>query len=148
MSTVTVDDIHNGKTFLDVLKDEGVSKKSFIDNYKKELKSKKEPTRIKIKGAVNASSLPKGCRIVATSGVIYHEKDGDSYGDGETLIEFKAEPNWEIRQRARIDMQKAAGIYPAEKNEFTGKDGGPLEMLYRAVEGKSGSLVNDPSKRG
>jgi hypothetical protein len=53
---------------------------------------------------------------VVESGIIEYDEDGKEFGTGETLIE-SSEINWTIRQKARIDMHKLRGDYPAEKHE-------------------------------
>ena len=108
---------------------------------KRELKAKITKL-IKIKGAVSPDQLGKGRRIVSTSGTIIQTKDKDSFGDGETVIEWD-EIAWDIRQRARMDAHKLRGDYPAEKREITGAGGGPLQMLYEEIVGRATRLVND-----
>ena len=72
---------------------------------------------IKIKGAVRQEDLPKPFSIVATSGILEYDDDGNSvYGTGETLIRYKVQALG-IRQKARQDAHKLMGDYPAEKHE-------------------------------
>lgn len=105
--------------FKNVLLKGGIDDKFLIRQLKSEFKSK-EPKTIKVKGAINPDSLPRGYRIVATSGEIIHSQDGgQDYGDGETIIEYQVK-NIGISQKARIDVHKLRGDYPAEKHELSG----------------------------
>jgi len=38
---------------------------------------------------------------------------------------------WQIRQKAREDVHKLLGHYPAEKHELTGEDGQPIRVDLR-----------------
>lgn len=91
---------------------------------KKELRAK-ITERLKIKGAVNPDNIGKGRRIVATSGLIVSDKDGEYFTEGDTVIEWD-EIDWGTRQKARMDLHKLRGDYPAKSLELTGKDGGPV----------------------
>lgn len=44
---------------------------------------------------------------------------------------------WDIRQKARMDAQKLLGMYPAEKRELSGPDGGPIEVHDTDLSGLS-----------
>lgn len=83
---------------------------------KKELRAK-TTERLKIRGAVNPDNIGKGRRIVATSGIIVRDKDGEYYTEGDTVIEWD-EVDWGTRQRARIDLHKLRGDYPSEKQDL------------------------------
>lgn len=96
---------------------------------KKELHAKKTE-RLKVSGAVNPDNVGKGRRILATSGVIETDKEGDQYySDGDTVIEWD-EIDWTVRQKARMDLHKLRGDYPAKPVELTGKNGGPIVTAW------------------
>lgn len=105
--------------FKNVLLKGGIDDKFLIRQLKKELRSK-EPKIIKVKGAVNPETLKKGYKIVTTSGEIIHSTDGgQDYGDGETVLQYEV-ANIGISQKARMDVHKLRGDYPAEKHELSG----------------------------
>ena len=104
-----------GFSFREFMDKEGLTPAKLVNQLKKELKANQVKT-VKLRGAVGTGTLAKGKRIIAQSGIIYHGKDEDDYGDGETLIEW-CEPDMATRQRARIDAHKLRGDYPAEKSE-------------------------------
>jgi hypothetical protein len=98
---------------------------------KGELRSKTTRT-VKIKGAINGDKLPNGFKKVTDSGLI--ENDGEKgkfFGTGETLIEV-SEVNWPIRQKARMDMHKLRGDYPAEKHDVK-LNGETLDAILNAL---------------
>jgi len=136
----TLDEVH-GPSALEYFEQNGLTLPTLTKLLKRELRAKVTKS-IKVKGAVNADQLVKGRRIVAASGTIIQTKDKDSFGDGETVIEWD-EIAWDIRQRARMDAHKLRGDYPAEKREITGAGGGPLQMLYEEIVGQATGLVND-----
>jgi len=80
---------------------------------KRELNAK-ETHRVKVKGAVDPDNLPKGRKLVTTSGSLAYDKTGEVFGDGDSVIEW-SEINWKVRQTARMDAQKLLGAYPAER---------------------------------
>ena len=96
----------------------GLSLKALTQALKKELKAKVTHTA-KLRGAV--SSAKKGQRILSTSGQIVTTKDGEVFGDGDTVIAWN-EVDWSTRQRARMDAHKLRGDYPAEKHEISNVD--------------------------
>ena len=100
------------------LENEGLSLKALANQLKKELKAKITKTA-KLRGAV--SSTKKGQHILSTSGQIVTTKDGEVFGDGDTVIAWN-EVDWSTRQRARMDAHKLRGDYPAEKHEITNTD--------------------------
>jgi hypothetical protein len=144
--SVAVEEL-NGPTFADLMASNGLTAGKLIHQLKKELKANSKKT-VKVRGAVGKGQLKNGHKVVAVSGYVVETKEGtELYGTGETVLE-SSEPNWTIRQNARMDAQKLMGLYPAEKNELSGPNGSPLFSLYEEVKGKAGSLVNDPNKRG
>ena len=106
------------------LENEGLSLKALTQALKKELKAKVTKTA-KLKGAVTPGELKRGIRTLSVSGQIVTTKDGELFGDGDTVIAWN-EVDWATRQRARMDAHKLRGDYPADKHELTGKDGQPI----------------------
>lgn len=81
---------------------------------------------IKVKGFIDKKDLPEGSTSFGTSGLILKDKDGLSFGDGETLLGIKVKAI--ETQRKSLDMAfKIKGMNAPEKHEHTGKDGGPIE---------------------
>jgi hypothetical protein len=136
----TLEEVH-GPSALEYFEQNGLTMPALTKLLKRELKAKVTKS-IKIKGAVSPDQLGRGRRIVAASGTIIQTKDGNVFGDGETVIEWD-EVAWDVRQRARMDVHKLRGDYPAEKREITGAHSGPLQMLYEEIVGKATGLVND-----
>lgn len=84
---------------------------------------------IKVKGYINKNDLPEGSKSFGTSGLILKDKDGLSFGDGETLIGVKIKAI--ETQRKSLDMAfKIKGMNAPEKHEHTGKNGGPIEHKF------------------
>jgi len=50
------------------------------------LNNAQETKLVKIKGGVSQAELPKGFDLIASTGLLSHGKDGDIFGDGESLI--------------------------------------------------------------
>jgi hypothetical protein len=98
------------------LDNEGITIQKLAKLAKKELNSKTTRT-VKIKGAVNGDELPRGFKKITDSGVIEIDDQGEHFGTGETLIEV-SEINWTTRQKARINIHKLRGDYPAEKHDI------------------------------
>ena len=105
--------------FQSALNKGGITEDFLIRQLKKEFKSK-EPKVIKVKGAVKKEDLPRGYRVITTTGLIEFDNDGErEFSDGETIIEYQVH-NIGISQRARMDAHKLRGDYPAEKHELSG----------------------------
>ncbi len=96
-------------------KESGIDLRYLFTKLKEELESHVTKT-IKLKGAVRENELPAGRKIVSRSGIIIFTKDGEEFGDGESVIEWD-EISWDIRQRARMDAHRLLNHYPAEKKD-------------------------------
>ena len=118
----------------------GITGEYLIRFHKKELKAKKTEF-IKLKGAVNPANLGKGQSIIATSGIIEQDKDGEWYGTGDTVIAVQV-ADLGIRQKGLNEVHKLRGDYPADKqkHEVTGPNGGPI--LTKAVDLTDDELLN------
>lgn len=81
----------------------------------------------KLKGAVLQSTLPEGHRVVASSGTVITTKDGDLYGDGDTLIEIDVQALG-VQVKATDMALKVKGLYAAEKVEHSGSVATKLEL--------------------
>jgi len=78
-----------------------------------------------MKGAVDKEQLPVNVNILATTGKIETDEDGEHYGSGDTLLAIEVDAI--ETQRRSLDMAiKVKGVYAAEKREHTGPDGEPL----------------------
>ena len=102
------------------MEENGLTDIVLIKQIKKELKAHVTKTQ-KLRGAVTLNELKKGIRILSTSGQIVTTKDGEVFGDGDTVIAWN-EVDWSTRQRARMDAHKLRGDYPAERHEITNLD--------------------------
>jgi hypothetical protein len=79
----------------------------------------KETKFERLKGAVLQSSLPEGYKVVASSGTIITTKDGEVYGNGDTLLAIDVQAL--ETQRRTLDMVlKMKGLYAPEKHEHSG----------------------------
>lgn len=150
MAEITNEDILIKTPFHEKAEKKGITDKFLITRLKRGFNAK-TPVNIKIKGAVNPDDLPKGYKIIATSGVLTYDKEGKRvFSDGETIIRFDY---WDmgIQEGARKDTHKLRGDYPAVKQELTGPGGGPLivslkEKLREALDradGEQTKEVND-----
>lgn len=92
-----------------------------------ELMEAKETVFQKVKGALMQSDLPPGHRVVATSGTVVTTKEGDLYGDGDTLIEIDVQALG-VQVKATDMALKVKGIYAAEKVEHSGSVVTKLEL--------------------
>lgn len=118
MAEVTNNDVKL-PSFGDDLNTSGITSAYLIRKLKRELNAK-ETKVIKIKGVVSQDSLPKGFRVIATSGLLAYDKEGTQlFGDGETIIRYDP-ANMGIRQRAREDTHKLKGDYPADEMKHSG----------------------------
>ena len=94
----------------------GINSKFLITRLKREFNAK-ESRIIKVKGAIKQEELPKGFKIIGTSGFLAYTKKGEQvFGDGDTIIHY-APWNIGVQQRAREDVHKLRGDYAAEKTE-------------------------------
>jgi hypothetical protein len=92
-----------------------------------ELMDAKETVFQKLKGAVLQSSLPDRHRVVATSGTIIQTKDGDVYGNGDTLLEIDVQ-NYAVQVKSLDMALKIKGVYAPEKHEHSGEVGTRLQL--------------------
>jgi hypothetical protein len=101
--------------FKDVLLKGGIDDKLLIKQLKKELRSK-EPKIIKVKGSVKQEDLPLGFKVIADTGTVYEGEKGAVNLEGETIIQYKV-ANIGTMQKARMDVHRLRGDYPAEKHD-------------------------------
>ena len=114
------------------LMEAGITERALAKQLKRELKAK-ESRRVKIKGAVSPEALPRGRRLILTSGKTVLDKDGNEVsGDGETVVEWD-EVAWDVQQRARMDAQKLLGLYPAERVDGEIRLGQAGELMELAI---------------
>lgn len=98
------------------MEERGINSKFLITRLKREFNAR-DPRLIKVKGAIRQEDLPKGFKIIGTSGLLAYNKKGEQvFGDGDTIIHY-APWNIGIQQRAREDVHKLRGDYAPEKTE-------------------------------
>lgn len=114
----------------DALENQAIDALYLIKRAKREINAK-ETKLIKVKGAITKGDLPKGFKIVATSGHLSYDEDQEVFGNGETVIRYDP-ANMGIRQKARQDLHKLRADYPAEKVEHTVT----LEDKLRKIQNK------------
>lgn len=82
---------------------------------------------ITIKGKVEKKDLPKNTTLITYAETEKFTKDGSIYTEYNTLVAINMEAK-EI-QRKTLDMAiKVKSLYGPVRREFTGKDGGPIEI--------------------
>lgn len=107
------------------LEKHGISNWMLARILKSGLKAKTTKT-LKIKGLVRQEDLPKGFRVIATSGVAVPDADGNlTASTGETIVQWD-EISHDERRQNRVDAQRLMGAYPAEKRELEHKGKGIL----------------------
>lgn len=141
---VSFDDVH-APSMRTRMEENGLTDVALIKQLKKELKAHVTKTA-KLRGAVTTGSLPKKHKILAQSGLIITTKDGDIYGDGDTVIAWN-EVDWSTRQRARMDAHRLRGDYPAEKHELGGPNGGPIQFTDLERANRLAYLIEQAKKR-
>lgn len=101
-------------------KAKGINPCGLFERLARELDAKVTRTKA-LKGHVREiGELPPGYRIICET-------------EHETLIQWD-ETAWTVSQAARMDAQKLFGMYPAEKHEHSGPDGGAIEVGGEALE--------------
>jgi hypothetical protein len=104
------------------LDDSGITVEMLAKQAKDELEANLTKI-VKIKGGLDDDFLPEGYKVIGCSGTDATE--------GETIIE-STEINWATRQKARQDMHKLRGDYPAEKHKIE-LDERSLNALLRGL---------------
>jgi len=119
----TFEDVHGPDIVFNALEAKGITANSLAAQLKKELVAK-QVSRLKVKGAVPDSdlktakgNLKSGIRLISKTGSLSFDKDGDVFGDGESVLQFQ-DINWTVRQNARKDAHKLLGHYPAVKTQI------------------------------
>jgi hypothetical protein len=92
-----------------------------------QLMEAKETVFQKLKGAVLQADLPDGHRIAATSGTVVTTKDGQAFGDGDTLLEIDV-ANYGVQVKATEMALKVKGLFAPEKHEHTGAVTSTLQL--------------------
>jgi hypothetical protein len=112
-----------------------------------QLMEAKETVFQKLKGAVLQSNLPDGHRVGATSGTVIQTKDGQAFGDGDTLLEIDV-ANYGVQVRATEMALKVKGLFAAEKHRHTGAVTTTLQLtdadralLRQAISGSIKKLM-------
>lgn len=148
---VTVEELNRPDPIQKSMDKHGITIDYLVKKLKRELNAKVSE-RVKVKGAVKKEDLPRGRRIVATSGTLAHDKDGQVFGDGDTIIEWE-EKAWDVQQRARVDAHKLLGNYPAAQVHVGGEMSVTLSlsddekaMMRAMVEQTKGKIMEDHLK--
>lgn len=121
---------------------EGITPSSLAKQLKAELGAKVSKT-VKLKGSVGSGQVARGVKVLAVSGVVTEGEEGQEFGTGDTLLEFK-ERAWDVQARARMDAQKLMGLYPVEQVEVGGSIAVNLaEKLNKALERAHGGASQE-----
>lgn len=148
--TATFEDIHGPDVMQKAYFEVGINPHLLAENDFEALKSMK-PTRIKLKGALQAEDLPtdpKGepdpnYRIIATTGLLSYSDDGEQiYGEGETLVEI-LDINSARRDRAVERIQRICDHIPAKKTDISSKITHVLAPEDIRREGENEELDDD-----
>lgn len=84
---------------------------------------------MKVKGLIRQDQLPKGFRVVATSGSVITQDGVPLACDGDTVIMWE-EVSHDERRQNRVDAQKMRGAYPADKHELDVKGPKEIHVIY------------------
>ena len=119
--STTYEEMHNGPGPMQrALDSEGITPIKLARLLRAGLRAKITKT-MKVKGALDQTKLPKGFRVVAVTGTIIKDIDGNPVaGDGETVIAWDETSN-EERRANRIDAQRLRGAYPPEVKQVKGR---------------------------
>lgn len=117
----------------------GITEEFLIKELKRKIKQK-IPKEMKLKGAIDPSNLAKGFRVVAISGTLAYDKEGNQvFGDGETVIQWK-EDAAEVQQAARVDAQKLRNLYPKPGIDVDLSATGILAEVLKEIDGTTRGL--------
>ena len=148
MAVITSEEIAKDllNPFKDVLVKGGIDDDFLIKHLKREFRAK-EPKVVKVKGSVSQEDLPSGFKVIADSGTVYEGEKGAVNLEGETLIKYKVDLIG-ISQKARMDVHKLRGDYPAEKHEHSGTvnvmpvlNDEDRALLTEVVEGRINAIL-------
>jgi len=105
----------------------------------------KETKVIKLKGAIGKNELPKGFDLIVNTGSLITSKDGEVFGDGESLIRYDVISH-SPRLRA-IDLAlQLHDAMPGQKHEHSGKidlNAGTLNAIISALPDELAKSVSD-----
>ncbi len=129
---LTPDQVYGPHPMMLALQKEGITPAMLAKDLKRGLKATVVKT-LKVKGAL-PEILPKGYRVISTSGKIIYDRDGDPVaGDGETIIQW-SEIDHSERTTNRIDAERLTGSYTPERKEHSGPGGGPIPVANMTLE--------------
>jgi len=101
-------------TMMEAMMRSGPTHEEVAKELKRELYANKS-VRAKVKGAVTKEHLDKGKRVIAISGLVTTNRQGQKvYGDGDTVLEWDEADN-QIRQGAVDIIARLFGAYPGQK---------------------------------
>ena len=85
----------------------------------------KETKVIKLKGAITKNELPKGFDLIINTGLVIENKDGESFGTGESLVSYDLIAHGHRLKAVDLALQLHDAM-PSLKHEHTGAGGGPI----------------------
>jgi len=87
---------------------------------------------IKLKGAITKDELPKGFDLIVNTGLVIEGKDGESFGNGESLVSYDVVAHGHRLKAVDLALQLHDAM-PSLKHEHTGKDGKDLDWRIEII---------------
>ena len=104
---------------------------------------------IKLKGAVNVDKLPKKCELIATTGVLIQDDDGEVFSTGESLLHYDVKAHGPRLRAIDLALQLHDAM-PSKKHEHGGKvelDAGTLNAIISGLPDElAGAVCEQLSK--
>ena len=90
---------------------------------------------IKLKGAITKDELPKGFDLIVNTGLVIEGKDGESFGNGESLVSYDVVAHGH-RLKAVDQALQLHDAIPSLKHEHTGAGGKDLIWTTEIIDPK------------
>jgi len=87
---------------------------------------------IKLKGAITKDELPKGFDLIVNTGLVIEGKDGESFGNGESLVSYDVVAHGH-RLKAVDQALQLHDVMPSLKHEHTGAGGKDLDWRIEII---------------
>lgn len=90
---------------------------------------------IKLKGAVTKNDLPKGFDLIVNTGLLIEDKDGNQFGNGESLVKYDVVAHGHRLKAVDLALQLHDAM-PNQKHELLGAGGKDLKWITEIIDPK------------